>query len=84
MARSPARRCVAVVVLNRIMGMGHGEFFFCFCLFFVCHEVFFLLIFFCSFLWKRAKDGSVKVFKATGANDYLILSQNHFFAMGGG
>ncbi|KAI9328690.1 TLD-domain-containing protein [Zopfochytrium polystomum] len=35
------------------------------------------------FLWKKCQD-ETKVFGATGANDYLILSQTNFIAMGGG
>ncbi|KAJ3327746.1 oxidation resistance protein 1 [Blyttiomyces sp. JEL0837] len=35
------------------------------------------------FLWK-SENGQVKVFKATGTNDYLILSEPNFFALGGG
>jgi hypothetical protein len=36
-----------------------------------------------SFLWKYS-NGQVKAFKATGKNDYYILSEWHCLAFGGG
>ncbi|KAJ1563640.1 oxidation resistance protein 1, partial [Cladochytrium tenue] len=36
------------------------------------------------FLWKRNSDGTTEVYKATGTNDYLILSEHGFLALGGG
>eukprot|EP00842_Homolaphlyctis_polyrhiza_P000420 jgi/Hompol1/1379/HPOL_002303-RA len=37
------------------------------------------------FLWKQeAQTGNVKVFPATGHNDYLILNEMHCIAFGGG
>ncbi|KNC96158.1 uncharacterized protein SPPG_08546 [Spizellomyces punctatus DAOM BR117] len=36
------------------------------------------------FLWKLLDGGDIKVFPATGHNDYLMLSEPHFIAFGGG
>ncbi len=36
-----------------------------------------------SFLWK-AEDDEIKVYQATGKNDYFVLSEPHCIAFGGG
>ncbi|KAJ3218234.1 oxidation resistance protein 1 [Dinochytrium kinnereticum] len=36
------------------------------------------------FLWSKRSDNEVSVFKASGANDYLVLCEPHFMAFGGG
>ncbi|KAI8823102.1 TLD-domain-containing protein [Fimicolochytrium jonesii] len=36
------------------------------------------------FLWKKTHTGTVSAFHATGKNEYLILSEPHFIALGGG
>ncbi|RKO83692.1 TLDc domain-containing protein, partial [Blyttiomyces helicus] len=36
------------------------------------------------FLWKKLSDGELVAYAATGKNDYLMLSEPHFIALGGG
>ncbi|KAJ3040720.1 oxidation resistance protein 1 [Rhizophlyctis rosea] len=36
------------------------------------------------FLWKQTPEGDVKAWHATGMNDYLMLGEAHFIALGGG